>query len=497
MVARPPSRAGHWSTAVDSSLGHVLLRLESFFVNASVISPLAHAASRDPIPVPRTERPVAPRRTAAARQLPAVALALVGTLGFAGGCRGRAQDEIYRQKLTGEIRNLEDQLYEADYENRVLAQRLQRLEQDLRRLRETPEETRAAEPRRSRTLEPRPLEPGTPPESTRGRPTPPPGPTPAAPPSRQPSPEWELDLDDIEIDEGLPEFGREGNRESRLEPAPGGPEPPGPRDLRIPPIEPGEVVPPPSGDAEPESLPGKIELDETMRFLGAARVLGAAGGRPDGPHRGGGDASRGEEPRAPVQIRLHPTLSGPLRSIGLPGSPKASDGDDVEDAGGIELVIQAVDRGGRVVDLDGFDIDAELSVVALDPLRDPSEARIARWDFAPEDVARLVRDRPISGLYLTLAWQDERPRGDEVRVHVRLRSPRDHEWKDLNVPGHDTAGQELAEGTVDPGGLATDRSPVTLVGREVAEDESDEMLACEGIIRLAGGRPAARWTPRR
>ena len=406
------------------------------------------------------------------------------------GCRGRAQDDLYRQKLTGEIRNLEDQLYEADYENRVLAQRLQRLEQDLRRFKDTPEETRASDPRRLRTPESAAPSPKSPPD------LPTPRPAPEAP--RQPVPDWELELDEIEIDEGLPESGRGDDGDPRLEPAPGGPEPPGRRDLRIPPIEPGEVVPPPSGDAEPESLPGKIELDETMRFLGAARVLGAAGGRPAGQHPGNGVGSHsGEESPIPVEIRLHPTLSGPLRSIGLPGSPEASDGDDVGNAGGIELVIQAVDRGGRVVDLDGFDIDAELSVVALDPLRDPSEARIARWDFAPEDVARLVRDRPISGLYLTLAWQDERPRGDEVRVHVRMHSPRDHDWKDLDFLGPDPMGHELADDTVDPGGLAAETSPITLVGREAVADEPEQVMACESTIRVAGGRSGARWTPRR
>lgn len=412
------------------------------------------------------------------------------------GCRGRAQDDLYRQKLTGEIRNLEDQLYEADYENRVLAQRLQRLEQDLRRFKDTPEETRAGEPRRLRTPESAAPSPKSPPE------LPTPRPAPAAP--RQPVPDWELELDEIEIDEGLPESGRGDDGDPRLEPAPGGPEPPGRRDLRIPPIEPGEVVPPPSGDAEPESLPGKIELDETMRFLGAARVLGAAGGRPAGQHPGNGVGFHGgEESPIPVEIRLHPTLSGPLNWGGSRDAGGILDAGEtpppggVENAGGIELVIQAVDRGGRVVDLDGFDIDAELSVVALDPLRDPSEARIARWDFAPEDVARLVRDRPISGLYLTLAWQDERPRGDEVRVHVRLRSPTDRELTDL-----DFAGLDPGDGAVDPAGLAAETSPITLVGREAVADEPQQVMACESTIRLAGGRlaggrPAARWTPRR
>lgn len=42
------------------------------------------------------------------------------------GCRGRAQEDLYRQNLQREVRVLEDQLYEADYENRVLIDKLRR-----------------------------------------------------------------------------------------------------------------------------------------------------------------------------------------------------------------------------------------------------------------------------------------------------------------------------------------------------------------------------------
>lgn len=42
------------------------------------------------------------------------------------GCRGRAQEDLYRQSLQREVRQLEDQLYEADYENRILIDELRR-----------------------------------------------------------------------------------------------------------------------------------------------------------------------------------------------------------------------------------------------------------------------------------------------------------------------------------------------------------------------------------
>ncbi len=39
-----------------------------------------------------------------------------------------AYRDVYTQKMAGEIRNLEDQLYQADYENQVLNDRLSRAE---------------------------------------------------------------------------------------------------------------------------------------------------------------------------------------------------------------------------------------------------------------------------------------------------------------------------------------------------------------------------------
>lgn len=47
-------------------------------------------------------------------------------LTWIGGCRSRGQEDLYRQTLQREVRVLEDQLYEADYENRVLIDKLRR-----------------------------------------------------------------------------------------------------------------------------------------------------------------------------------------------------------------------------------------------------------------------------------------------------------------------------------------------------------------------------------
>ena len=41
------------------------------------------------------------------------------------GCRSRATRDLYTQKMASEIRVLEDQLYEADYQNRILRDKLE------------------------------------------------------------------------------------------------------------------------------------------------------------------------------------------------------------------------------------------------------------------------------------------------------------------------------------------------------------------------------------
>ncbi len=172
-----------------------------------------------------------------------------------------------------------------------------------------------------------------------------------------------------------------------LPPAPGLPEPPGPDDLLLPPIVPGEILPPPQQGDEPEKPPGQVELPESLQAK--KKQLAPA-----------------TEP--PQELKIHPGISGGHQF----------DQDDEVD--GLFVVVNALDRNGRMVDLSSFDVDADLSLVVLDPALPPSEAKIGRWDFTSEQVAKLVRSHPVSGLHIALQWQDTQPLGDEVIVHVRL-----------------------------------------------------------------------------
>ena len=367
-------------------------------------------------------------RSPIGRQIAVVLCTWTAIIGV--GCRGRAKEDLYRQKLTSEIRVLEDQLYEADYENRILADKLARAEQRLRqaddvaspRYNEDLGDDRTDDTRR----EPERERPDRVPRRESGR-----------------DDDFDLNLDDIEIDPGI---GTDPGTESDLGtgtdpggrmPAPGGPEPPGADDLRIPPIEPGEIVPPPGPGSEPEGPPGQIELNDAMRFLGRT------------------DPAESATP-PPTEIRVHPTLSGPYRF------------DDEDEADGIVLVLNAIGEEGRVADLSGFEIDAEMTVVALDPTRDPADARVGRWEFDAERVRSLVRHDPVSGIRLPLQWKNDRPDGDEVIVHVRLRIPV-------------ATGDEAAD---------QDNSMNGDSGSPVPE------MVCEGRLNLAATASTARWTPR-
>ena len=280
--------------------------------------------------------------------------------------------------MASEIRVLEDQLYDADYQNRVLRDKIEQL--------------------RGQALEAESREPQEPEPAARPRADSPPSSPPAAesdademfelpfieegeladpselpgadPPDSAGSPSSEPDDDD--------------SAGAGLVP-PSVPEPPGKEDIELTEVFPGELLPP-ARDGAGESPPGQIPLPESVR------------------------ASTAPSPQA---IRIH---------RGLSGGHQFDEDDQID---GMYLVINAIDKRGATVVLSDFDIDAELTVVALDPTLEADVARIGRWDFTAEEVQGLIRDDPTSGLHLALRWQDVRPASDEVIVHVRLRADED------------------------------------------------------------------------
>lgn len=350
------------------------------------------------------------------------------------GCRGRAKQEMYDAQMAHEIRVLEDQLYEADYQNRVLIDKIESLQ------------LKGSAPYYE-----------TPAESTLGRPSIPnpvlnPGQTPSAP-SVDPLIEGFNDLDSI-IDEGReeplmpappsienlnlplvdppkrdadpsttpkkqpeerqpredkrlgflnpdspyssanstesppPDSSRssarstaiaEESKHSPLLAAPGGPEPPGINSLIAPPLIEGEMLPPPGKEPEEIKPPGQILLPE---------------------------AAQGKTPQS---LKLHPSLSGGVSQQG-----------NIEE---MMLVVNVLDQTGRPVELANYDVNAELSVVLFDGDQEQSsQTRLGRWDFNRQQIQTLVRDEPISGFHIPITWQDHQPEQHVVQAHVRLRS---------------------------------------------------------------------------
>ncbi|MGB0598492.1 MAG: hypothetical protein ACPGLY_17530 [Rubripirellula sp.] len=348
--------------------------------------------------------------------------ALIALTGLSG-CRGKARDDFYRQKMASEIRVLEDQLYAADYENRVLHDKLERQRQ--RDSRDQASESGSREPSQRSNPSPnraKPTVPGEPsikilpnaigslpdeaelelPEVSPGEATSPSDLAPIIDPGQEagnrtrgqnlpevpPSEPTPLTDPDLGFDPtGQPEKQlspekKPGQPDTDLLPAPGGPEPPGKNDTDPAGVIPGEVLPPPE-NPELDRPPGQIELPDSVQSTN----------------------------EIPTGLRIHPSLSG---------------GHHIEEENdGVMIVVNVIDQLGKTIDVLNFDIDGDLSIVVLDPKREPHQAKLGRWDFKGSEISAFVRNQPISGLHVPLQWKSEKPLGEEVIVHVRLRGEED------------------------------------------------------------------------
>lgn len=294
------------------------------------------------------------------------------------GCRGAAYREVYQQKMAGEIRVLEDQLYDADYHNQVLTDELERLKRRIA-IPEGSPAVRAERTERSTLAEEVPRvqprsEAASPPP--RSRPT-----LPARPilPDASEAPE----PPQVAI-------------------------PPGAEELQFPDVDLGAPVPPgdPSGPAEPP--PGQIQLPDSVQML----------------YR--------REPSPPVLIRINPGLSGGHRF------------DDSQEQRGVYLAIEAVDEQGRVVDLDDFEVQGELSVALLDPQREPTEARLGQWTFDQEALRSMIRShggQPAAAdrIDVYVRWEEKQPLGTHVIAHVRLSAEQTQLRAEAQLPIAETA----------------------------------------------------------
>jgi hypothetical protein len=86
------------------------------------------------------------------------------------------------------------------------------------------------------------------------------------------------------------------------------------------------------------------------------------------------------------------------------------DGDD-----GLYLVLQPRNQSSEIIDQ-----PAAVTIVAMDPKRPPGEARIGRWTLSEQEIEAALEPIGIShGYHISLPWQETMPLGDMVQVHVR------------------------------------------------------------------------------
>lgn len=384
------------------------------------------------------------------------------------GCRSRAKQDLFVQQLTRELRDREDELYEADYENRVLSDKYERTLQAKQRLESqlgkrapiTLKEERKT-PLFSEVL------PSPSPDSEVNRP----GLrnlSPQAPPLQNSIDINSDEADEFDLGDGLdgidfgeaydpdePVFGQPGapevigpgiqNDDSTLllpgeellpQPPPQEPEPPGRRDTEFAPIEEGEIIPPRSQGPEVEIPGGRINLPPMPDSL--QENLGNRGNA---------------EPVIPTALALHPGFS------------MAYQFNSKDQVDGLMLVVNVLDEQGRMIDLEAFEIAADLTIIAM-PVEDdsvstdsnnsnsdeaendrPEVPEIARWEFTSEEVRDLVQQNPVSGFHVPVLWDDEVPKVEKVLIHVVLQT-------------------------------------------------EDERMICQGIVDVSRQGTVAQWTPR-
>jgi hypothetical protein len=144
------------------------------------------------------------------------------------------------------------------------------------------------------------------------------------------------------------------------------------------PVIPGDIAPPTRGGGD-DQPPGQILL-------------------PDSAHT---------PDVIPESLRIHPGLTTGVH--------------EDKTFAGATLVVNALDRRGRDVNLNDFEVAAALAVVVLDPELDAADAKIGRWDFSRKEVQAMIAENKSGGLKIPVRWEEKTPSSDTVIVPVRLR----------------------------------------------------------------------------
>ncbi len=116
------------------------------------------------------------------------------------------------------------------------------------------------------------------------------------------------------------------------------------------------------------------------------------------------------------------------------------------------VVVEPRNAAGEVIEVSG-----DVSVALLDPTQDGKNARVARWDFAADQLATHFKgSRAGGGLHFRLAWPGEPPKVDRLELYVRLTLADGRQFVAESVleanaapataPAADVAGQAIEPG---------------------------------------------------
>jgi hypothetical protein len=170
----------------------------------------------------------------------------------------------------------------------------------------------------------------------------------------------------------------------------------------------------PSSTPAPKGLFSRPKRGETPNLQPPAIELPEPSDTPDG-------GSREEAPSV--------EMPGPGDSSGLSAGPatqlvinrQMTGGLDRDQRGGDEgltLMVEPRDAAGELVKATGT-----ISVVAMDPVQQGDAARVARWDFQPDELSQHFRNSSLAqGYQFELPWPAGRPDSRDLRLFVRYTS---------------------------------------------------------------------------
>ena len=225
---------------------------------------------------------------------------------------------------------------------------------------------------------------------------------------------------------------------------------------------------------------------------------------PPGTHVG---EDAGEDPaEVPVtesDSKVKRVALAKLATGGYDAEPEAGDE-------GVTLILRPLDSEGKLVHA-----AAPVAVVVMDPEQFGDAARVARWDFSVDEVARSFRRSGLSeGIHLNARWPAAAPTNSELLLFVRFttrdgRHLETHQAIRIDPPAPGTAreGQASDAGKQDSGEADSTRTnpsvdhpldtPRRVIPDELPAADVARRTKSEPRVATKPNRSLPQWSPTR